>query len=456
MHVLGKMRGKDGLGALSRLKLKLRQNNIKKLIGNYLIEGAKKYNVSTHELEEMAVPDFQLIRGQKTISFNDYQLTISISGSKIVQQWIKPDGSPMKSVPSAVKNSQTLSNKLKGIRKEVKEIQKVYSAQKQRIDNQFILDRTRDYTSFEKYYIQHGLVSPIAEKIIWTFNSGKQSVNAIYAEEVWQDVQGNTIDWINDQTSVKIWHPVHAKENDIIAWREKMMKLEWQQPIKHAFREIYLLTDAEVNTRSYSNRMAAHILKQHQFGSLASIRGWTYSLLGAFDDGRDEEICYRKLPEHELTAEFWIDPIYQDNNWNDTGILLYIATDQVKFKSISGEAVNLIDTPKIVFSEIMRDVDLFVGVASVGNDPQWIDNNGERQANRDYWHSYSFGDLIDVAKTRRAVLERLLPRLKKIRDLARIDGKFLIVKGTLRTYKIHIGSGNILMEPNDQYLCIVP
>ena len=23
-------------------------------------------------------------------------------------------------------------------------------------------------------------------------------------------------------------------------------------------------------------------------------------------------------------------------------------------------------------------------------------------------------------------------------------------------YKIHLGSGNILMEPNDQYLCIVP
>ena len=34
--------------------------------------------------------------------------------------------------------------------------------------------------------------------------------------------------------------------------------------------------------------------------------------------------------------------------------------------------------------------------------------------------------------------------------------RFLIVKGKLHTYKIHLGSGNILMEPNDQYLCIVP
>ncbi|MFI8452400.1 DUF7737 domain-containing protein, partial [Streptomyces erythrochromogenes] len=32
----------------------------------------------------------------------------------------------------------------------------------------------------------------------------------------------------------------------------------------------------------------------------------------------------------------------------------------------------------------------------------------------------------------------------------------LHVRGELHTYKIHLGSGNILMSPNDQYLCIVP
>ncbi|MDP9845535.1 hypothetical protein [Streptosporangium lutulentum] len=30
-----------------------------------------------------------------------------------------------------------------------------------------------------------------------------------------------------------------------------------------------------------------------------------------------------------------------------------------------------------------------------------------------------------------------------------------MVRGDLRTYKIHLGSANILMEPNDAYLCIV-
>jgi hypothetical protein len=36
-----------------------------------------------------------------------------------------------------------------------------------------------------------------------------------------------------------------------------------------------------------------------------------------------------------------------------------------------------------------------------------------------------------------------------------VTEKFLVVRGDLRKYKIHLGSGNILMEPNDQYLCIV-
>ena len=37
-----------------------------------------------------------------------------------------------------------------------------------------------------------------------------------------------------------------------------------------------------------------------------------------------------------------------------------------------------------------------------------------------------------------------------------LGDRFLVVRGSLRTYKIHLGSGNILMEPNDQYLYIPP
>ena len=72
-----------------------------------------------------------------------------------------------------------------------------------------------------------------------------------------------------------------------------------------------------------------------------------------------------------------------------------------------------------------------------------------------YWHSYGFGELGESARTRKAVLERLIPRLK-IAARCSFNEKFLMVRGDLHTYKIHLGSGNILFGGNDQYLCIVP
>ena len=93
-------------------------------------------------------------------------------------------------------------------------------------------------------------------------------------------------------------------------------------------------------------------------------------------------------------------------------------------------------------------------MASIGNDPNWEDH-GTQQYNG-YWHSYSFGPLTtSSAQVRREGLEKMLPRLS-IAPRCSIRNQFLVVRGDLRTYKIHLGSGNILMEPNDQYLCIVP
>ena len=136
-----------------------------------------------------------------------------------------------------------------------------------------------------------------------------------------------------------------------------------------------------------------------------------------------------------------------------TGVAQFVLTDQVRFyDAASGALLRLDAVPALAFSEVMRDVDLFVGVASAGNDPNWAPA-GDRLGN--YWQSYSFGELSATAETRREVLAQLLPRLK-IADRTSLTDKFLVVRGDLRTYKIHLGSGNILMEPNEQYLCIVP
>ena len=55
---------------------------------------------------------------------------------------------------------------------------------------------------------------------------------------------------------------------------------------KQAHREVYLLTDAERLTDTYSNRFAAHIVRQHQFSALCRERGWQFNLMGNWDSAQ--------------------------------------------------------------------------------------------------------------------------------------------------------------------------
>lgn len=80
-----------------------------------------------------------------------------------------------------------------------------------------------------------------------------------------------------------------------------------------------------------------------------------------------------------------------------------------------------------MFSEAMRDVDLFVGVTSIAADPDWTDRGEDRHAV--YWRTTTFGALTASAEVRREALERILPRLK-IAGRCSLDGRFLSVRGT--------------------------
>lgn len=455
LYVLANSKGLEGISHLSRLKLRIKQNSTRNLITKYLEEASKKLGISASEIEELSIPDFGLKHGEKSIDFEDYKLRLRIEDiGKVSSVWIKPDGATQKSTPSFINQSETHKKVLKKVKSDVAQIKKYLTAQRDRIDRIYLDDRVWSLENFDKFYLNHGLVSFITKRLLWQFKKGEHYHTAMWVDGKWVDEHKEVFHWIDQDTTVRLWHPIYASVDQIMFWRQQFEELEIKQPLKQVYREVYLLTDAEINTKTYSNRMAAHILKQHQFNALTSVRGWKYTLMGAFDNGVDAEMATIKMNKHDITAQYWINELNADDAFNDTGIWNYVATDQVRFIDKNMEVMDLVDVPKLVFTEVMRDVDLFVGVSSVGNDPEWRDNGGLPQYG-DYWTTYSFGNLTEIAKTRKDIIEKLLPRLK-IKKVAHIDGKFLIVKGSKRTYKIHIGSTNILMEPNDQYLCIVP
>ncbi|MGI4737713.1 MAG: DUF4132 domain-containing protein [Janthinobacterium lividum] len=443
--------GLPGVAALARVRSKIRQTNTQETIARYIAQESAKLGVSPAEIEDMAAPDFGLENGQLTEEFSDYTATLTLADGKAEVRWQKA-GKPLKSAPAALKATHT--DELKELKAAQTQAQQTYAAQRDRLDRSFVDERRLPWPWFEQYYVQHGLLGLLARPLIWRLHRpGGVFQDALYLAEAWQDAHGQPVPAPNAETHLQLWHPVLAPAAEVLAWRELLETHQIRQPLKQAFREVYLLTPPEERTATYSNRMAAHILKQHQFNSLAKLRGWRYRLLGAYDKGYESEVASLLLPAHGLTAEYWVSEVNADGEWNDTGIYHYVSTDQVRFTR-GNAAVPLPEIPLLAFSEVMRDVDLFVGVASVGNDPQWRDNGGLAQF-RDYWTHYSFGDLSEVAKTRKLALERLVPRLK-IGKVSEIKGNFLVVKGHRHVYKIHLGSGNILMEPNDRYLCIVP
>jgi hypothetical protein len=112
----------------------------------------------------------------------------------------------------------------------------------------------------------------------------------------------------------------------------------------------------------------------------------------------------------------------------------------------------LADVPVVVFSEVMRDVDLLVGVTSIGSDPAWGAERDNPHA--EYWHRFADGELSTSAENRRMVLETLLPKLT-ILHRCRLERRHLVVRGESNEYRIHLGSGNVIMEPGSRYLCIV-
>ncbi len=335
-----------------------------------------------------------------------------------------------------------------------------------RLDNLYLEQRSWPFAAWRKRYLDHPLVGVLARRLIWIFD--RQA--GIFHEDRLVSVDGTPLDQLKDETSVQLWHPIGASVEAVMAWRRHLEHHEISQPFKQAHREIYLLTDAERQTRTYSNRFASHILRQGQFHALCGVRGWRGSGQMMVDDSFPP--AHKLISQAGLRAEFWTVGVGDeyDVDTNAVGTYLHVATDQVRFYPIEtqlgaqvsfgalattdSEPLPLDTIPPLVLSEIFRDVDLFVSVTSVGNDPNWADG-GPDGAHQAYWHSYAFGDLSTTAQTRREVLERLLPRLK-IASQATLQGRFLVVRGKLRTYKIHLGSANILMEPNDQYLRIIP
>jgi hypothetical protein len=441
----------EAAAELTRLNQLIKQPSARKLIGKSLDKAAELTGQTREDLEESTVPTYGLdANGCLKQPLGAFTAEFALSGPEALQLlWRKADGKRQQSIPAEVK--QNHGSQLKALKRTLGDLEKMLPAQRQRLERLLLSEREWEFEKWRVRYRDHPLVAHFSRRLIWHFRQEDKTATGTWHEGRIVDNQHRTVDWLSPKTRVRLWHPLGQEAETVMDWRQWLENHQVSQPFKQAHREIYILTDAEQQTGTYSNRFAAHIIRQHQFAALAKERGWTYRLQGGFDSHNTPTLL---LPRWNLAAEFWVEASGGNEGTSEAGIYLHLGTDQIRFCGPTGTPRILSEVPALVFSEVMRDVDLFVGVCSIGNDPAWADR-GETGPHGGYWHGHAFGDLSATAKTRRDVLDRLLPRLK-IAGQCTLQDKFLVVRGSLRTYKIHLGSSNILMEPNDRYLCIVP
>jgi hypothetical protein len=448
---LGEMGSDAAMAQLTRIRAKGKYPRVQALVEKMLEAVAARRGLTPGEIEELAAPTFGMDEpGLLRETLDGWTFELRVTGTTTTESgWISPEGKRQKSPPAALK--EDFADELKALKAAPKSIEEALAAQRARLERLPLEERAIPFAAWRERYRDHPLLAEMARRLIWRFETGDEAVTGAWLGGTLVGADDRPLDGVGEETRVRSWHPIAADAEEIAAWRAWLDRHGVTQPFKQAHREVYRLTDAERDTAVYSNRFAGHVLRQHQMAAVAQSRGWRYQLQGDYDRWLPVSLRLSGLGLH---VEYWVDAIREGEASSQSGVSLYVSTDQVRFVDASREPVPLETIAPLLFSEVMRDVDLFVAVSSVGTDPTWVDGGPIRGFGA-YWTEFAFGALSATAVTRREVLERLLPRLR-IASACTLEDRFLTVRGSLRTYRIHLGSGNVMMEPGSEYLCIVP
>ena len=442
--------GECGVRQIAILREQVKYNPAKVNIDRVFDRVSEELGVTTEELAESSISDFGLTEcGRTTRSLGAHTAVLTILGpGRTELRWSIGDKT-QKTVPAAVKRSHAAE--LKALKALDKDLQKATLAIREKLERHFLTPASWEPAEWRERYLDHPVAGTLGRRLIWRFEDSRgRAKSAMARDGGFIDASGAAVR-LGRMKRVSLWHPMDVEVDEVLAWREQLVESETVQPFKQAHREVYVVTTAEKKTRNHSLRFAGHVVDQAQAHALATQRGWAQARGGRWDGG-DETEFVRVVDAAGLAVRFDTEPM-DELGASDAGIFLYLSTGKVAFHKLSkkgeiGAAVALAKVPPIVFSELMRDIDLIVSVANAGNDPVW-----EHRARMDDWSWHAAGELREAGKLRRAVLEDLVPRLA-IADRLSLEDRFLRVEGTLSTYRIHLGSANVLME-NGRYLCIV-
>lgn len=197
-----------------------------------------------------------------------------------------------------------------------------------------------------------------------------------------------------------MWHTIqqYVFDNQII------------QPFKQVFRELYVKTEEELNMER-SLRYAGNQIQPRKTVACLRTRHWVADI---------EEGLQKVYYKENIVAR-----IYALADWFSPADIESPTLEWVVFTDRkTGKDLKLREIPDIIFSEVMRDVDLAVSVAHAGGvDPETS-------------HS--------TVEMRKAIAEFTMP-LFKLTNVT-FAKNHAVIQGTRANYTVHLGSGVVHQE----------
>ena len=307
-------------------------------------------------------------------------------------------GKELKSLPTKLKKDKYIEA--------IKEVHKNLKEQYRR-SRKMLEEAMEDGIEFYGYEIENLMTNPVIAPILKSLVFKMGNDLGYYVDKKLKSAKKKSVA-VKDDSLLKIAHCFDLFESgEWSAYQKDIFDRELKQPFKQVFRELYVKTVDEKG-RDKSLRYAGHQVQPAKTVALLKTRRWII-------DGQEglEKVYYK---------ENIIAKIFALADWFSPADIEAPTLEEIQFFDRKTFKPILIDeVPDLIFTEVMRDIDLVVSVAHIGDvDPE---------------ASHS------TIEMRKAIVE-FNCKLFKLKNVTFTENHALI-KGERAEYSIHLGSGLI-------------
>jgi hypothetical protein len=354
----------------------------------------------------------QEILKNSVLEIDDLQVQLHVDNEGKTELLLSRNGKSIKSLPDKYKKNK----EIEALKQGKSYLTKQFSRTKLALENSML--RRDEYALKElEQIMEHPIVNAMLSKLVLYVPGTQQS--GFWNDGKLINAEGK-IFTLKEDAKLVIAHPYDLFE--AVQWdlyQRYLFSTATQQPFKQVFRELYVPTSDEIEQLTRSARYQGHQIQPQKTIALLRGRGWTVS--------------YEEGLQKVFHKEGYLVTMYAMADWYTPSDVEAPTLELVCFHSLkNNELVPIPEIDPVIFSEVMRDIDLIVSVAHVGEvDPE---------------ASHSSLQMRGVLARESA----LLFGLKNVE----VKERHILIKGELGDYSIHLGSG--MVSKNGRQLAIIP